>query len=149
MPASPQNFKLQVDQWTAKAREAPMLVVKETIQELNNQIVATSPFKTGYLRGSYFADLNVVPSGTGAVGRPSTAAVNLIALRLKPGDTYTMGNTAKYARRLEYGFVGTDSKGRQYNQMGRYWVRSVLVRFQAISNAAATKVAERLDALAP
>jgi len=154
---TPEQFMLDIDAWTEKAKAAPMLVIRETIQDLNNEIVTTSPGPgnstnknprpgepTGFLRGSYFADVNTVPSGTGSIGRNSTAAVNAVAVLFQPGQTYVMGNTAKYARRLEYGFVGEDSLGRTYNQSGRYWVRGVLNRASVIAMEAATRVAGKL-----
>lgn len=138
------SIKLQVEKWAAKAKEAPMVVVKETIQEMNNWIIPTSPFKTGYLRGSYFAALNQIPAGKGAIGREASAAVNAVLVGMKAGDKYYMGNTAAYARRLELGFVGTDSLGRTYNQRGRFWVLNVVSQAPAISNRIAESVAARL-----
>ena len=41
---------------------------------------------------------------------------------LKLGEVFMMRNNAVYAMRIEYGFVGTDSLGRHYNQQGRYFV---------------------------
>ena len=141
MPTSPDAFIMQVKLWTDKAKAAPMLVIRDAIQEINNEIISTTPYVTGYLSGSYFADINGIPSGAGSVGRPSTAAVNAVAATLNAGDTYIMGNTAKYARRVELGFVGTDSLGRKYNQHGRYWMKAVLNRAPQIAAASAARLA--------
>jgi hypothetical protein len=136
----PQQFNIDITKWVEKAKAAPMAVVRETIQMVNNEIVATTPVKTGFLRGSYAAAINTVPAGTGS-GGAATAALNAVAAQLRPGDTYVMGNTAAYARRVEYGFVGADALGRNYNQKGRYWMRAVLANVSNIAMEAATRVA--------
>lgn len=134
------QFVLSVDKWVEKAKAAPMLVIKETIQDINNEIVVNTPVLTGYLRGSYFAAVGQMPAGQGSPGR-GVAAANAVAATLKAGDVYYFGNTAKYARRLELGFVGVDSLGRSYNQMGRFYMRDVLARASDIAMAAANRVA--------
>lgn len=140
--STPQQFLLACDQWHEKAKAAPLLVIRETIQEINNEIIANTPVDTGFLRASYFASVGALPSGEGGAG--SAAAVNGLAATLQPGQTYYMGNVARYARRLEYGFVGTDSLGRTYNQRGRFFMSSVLARAAAIANAVAARVGARL-----
>lgn len=140
---SPQQFNIDVTKWVEKAKAAPMAVARETIQALNNEIIANTPVKTGFLRGSYAAAINTIPIGAGGLG-DATAAVNAVAANLKPGQTYVMGNTAVYARRLEYGFVGQDSLGRTYNQKGRYWIKAVLANVSNIAMLAAARVAARL-----
>lgn len=140
---TPQRFLLTVDSWVEKAKAAPMAVIRETVQDLNNEIIANTPVVTGNLRGSYFAAVNSIPSGAGTAGRVSSVAINALAANLNPGDVYFMGNTAAYARRIEYGFVGADSLGRQYNQQGRFYMRRALERVDEIAAAAAARIASR------
>lgn len=132
-------FIAAVLNWTEKAKKAPLLVIQETIQIINNRIVETTRVDTGFLRGSYFASINEPPEGEGSIGRDSSA-INAVAFDLKPGDTYYMGNTAVYARRVEYGFVGKDSLGRSYNQQGAYTITAVIAQASSIFNEAAEKV---------
>ena len=54
------------------------------------------------------------PPPAGDVG----AAVALLSL----GDVISLGYQAIYARRQNYGFVGQDSLGRNYNQQGAHFV---------------------------
>lgn len=55
------------------------------------------------------------------------AAVSPISVKKSPGQVEVLvGSTAEYARRLEYGFVGTDKKGRRYNQQPRPFLRPAL-----------------------
>lgn len=137
---SPEAFTAVVAAWTEKAKAAPLAVLREGIQDLNELIITTSPYKTGYLRGSYYAAIDQIPQGDGQAGRDSSAAVNLVAAQLQMGQTYIMGPTARYARRLEYGFVGQDSLGRTYNQAGRFWIAAALSQASAIFEAAAQRV---------
>lgn len=145
-PGSPDQFMVSIDRWTEKAKLAPMVVVKETVQTMNNEIVEGTPVKSGFLRGSYFAALNRIPFGQGSpgLGGASSAAINAVVGQIKPGDTYIMGNTASYSRRVELGFVGIDSLGRRYIQRGRYFMRSVLARANLIAEAAAARVAAQM-----
>lgn len=133
-------FKRVVLDWVAKAKAAPIVVARETIQDMNNEIVATTPVDTGFLRASYYAAVNEIPSGEGGAG---TSAINAPLVTLNPGDTYVMGNVAAYARRVELGFVGQDSLGRTYNQRGRFWIAAVVGRAAQIMEAAAARVLAR------
>lgn len=145
---TPKQFALDVAKFAEQAKANLRLTMIETIQDINEQIVVRSPGPpgkdgkaTGFLRGSWHAALNHVPTGRGQAGVIPTSRLNLVAAQIQPGDVYFLGNTAKYARRLEYGFVGTDSLGRTYNQVGRYWVQGVMNRASAICLAAAKRVA--------
>jgi hypothetical protein len=64
--------------------------------------------------------------GGGAMGSTSYVAV-LAGMDI--GDTLTFAWTMPYARRIELGFVGTDSAGRTYNQPGRFFVSRNAERF--------------------
>jgi hypothetical protein len=48
---------------------------------------------------------------------------------LKIGDIVRFAWTAPYALRIEHGFTGTDSRGRTYNQAGRFFVGHNAARF--------------------
>lgn len=140
MADNSEAFRRVVLAWVDKAKAAPIEVVRETVQDMNNAIVASTPVDTGFLRASYYASLNEIPSGQGGTG---TSAINAILVDLKAGDTYVMGNVAAYARRVELGFVGQDSLGRTYNQRGRFWIAAVLDRAGQFMEAAAARVGAR------
>lgn len=129
-----------VFEWTQKALDRAMDAVRLAIQNMNNEIVVATPVDTGFMRSSYFASVNVIPSGQGGAG---TAAINAVAMALKPGDIYYLGNVAVYARRVEYGYAGTDSLGRTYNQPGRFWMANVVDRASIFLSEAAQEVAGR------
>lgn len=146
-PGTPRQFHLDIVAWCNKVNADIRATYIETIQDINEQIVVRSPGPpgkngkaTGFLRGSWHAALNHVPTGRGARGVNPTSRLNFVAAQIQIGDVYYLGNTAKYARRLEYGFVGTDSLGRTFNQAGRFWVQGVMNQATAIAREAAIRV---------
>lgn len=135
-----ENFLKAVVEWTERGATDKLLdVAREAIQAMNAEIVQNTPVDTGFLRSSYFASLNEIPSGPAGAG---TVAINVPLTELKVGDVYYLGNTAVYARRVEMGFVGTDSLGRYYNQVGRFWIANVVDRWKVFLEDAVTKVQE-------
>lgn len=138
------TFTAAIDKWAEKARADTRAVAIVSIQDLNEEVVARTPVLTGFLRGSWYAGLNGIPTGTGNLdpsGGGVIARVNLITANLKLGDVYFMVNNAVYAKRMENGFVGQDSLGRTYNQPGRAFVRATLNEAPRIAQAAAQRVA--------
>lgn len=134
-------FLKQVDTWVERAKlnskNAPVLAIKE----MNRQIIAEWPVKTGFSKGSWFAGLNSRPSRRkGAIGRDSLGEMNAVADRLKPGDVYYVVNTARYANRVEYGFTGTDVLGRRYDVRGYHVLSRVLARARSIARTAIGKL---------
>ncbi|WP_244424753.1 hypothetical protein [Methylobacterium nodulans] len=53
------------------------------------------------------------------------------------GDVITAAYTTAYARRLEYGFVGQDSLGRNINQAGLGWTRRAAQQWPRLVEEAA------------
>lgn len=51
------------------------------------------------------------------------------AVTLEPGGVDTFAWTAPHSARIEFGFVGEDSLGRQYEQAGRFFVSEHAVKF--------------------
>jgi len=100
---------------------------------------------TGFLRGSWYASIGD-GGGSSSAGKPDVsggiaiATVNAALQRAKAGDTIYLLNGAKYAMRLEFGFVGTDSLGRKYNQAPRAFVRSSVSEFPRIVAQAAQRL---------
>jgi hypothetical protein len=59
------------------------------------------------------------------------------------GDTVIAAYTAKYARRIEYGFTGTDSAGRSYSQRGTRFVALAAQQWQRIVNEVCAEAKSR------
>jgi hypothetical protein len=62
---------------------------------------------------------------------------------IKPGETIFLGWTAKYSRRLNFGFVGADSLGRVYNQSGYGFAEATATKWPAIVQRQAAKMGGR------
>lgn len=131
----------------AQTTEANLLALaRQSIQELNEKVVATTPVDTGFLRGSWQPSIGQPGGGYGNGQKRSQISVTVneaIALTnsLKLGDYFFMTNNAVYARRIEYGFVGKDSLGRNYNQAGRYWINDAVKAWPTIVSKVAKELA--------
>lgn len=133
----PQNdFSVQVTEWVNKAKDKANAVFRGIAEEALGRVKELTPVKTGYLRANFVDVLNPIeiPSPT------ASPPVGLAISRAKIGDTIYIVNPVRYARRIEYGFVGRDSLGRLYNQKGRFMVTQTVAEMEAI----ATRVAERM-----
>lgn len=78
--------------------------------------------------------------GSGKVRYEVLDDYGAIIAQLRIGDRLYMGFQAPYAHRLEYGFTGTDSLGRKYNQSGRHFVGSAALRWDTIVAEQAAKL---------
>ena len=105
---------------------------------VQNAAKQQSPFLTGTLRRSIHIggheELN--PDGEGGnVPEPEIDGASVAVY---------IGTDVEYARRIEYGFNGTDSLGRQYSQAARPYLRPAADENQA---AVRTEVGEALREL--
>jgi hypothetical protein len=140
MPATPEQFKIDVSKWVDGAKDKLRRFAIEFVQDVAQEIVEVTPWKTGNLRASWYATINDSGSApAGGIG--DVASLGLVAANLKLGDVYRMQNGAVYAMRVEFGFVGLDSLGRHYNQAPRAFVRNTLARADTIAAATAAKIA--------
>ncbi len=137
--ADTKDFTVQIDAFVQKAKGRALAFAQEFCNDIGEATVEATPVITGNLRASWWGSLNapVVPQeGQGNVGN-----LSMVTSELQLGDVYYMNNGAAYAMRVEFGFVGTDSLGRKYNQAPRSFVRSTLDRASSIAEAAAQRVA--------
>jgi len=107
----------------------------EFIQDLNQKVVEATPYKTGNLRGSWYAGLNGEPdaaSGPPDAGGAAIARMNLVAAELKLGDVYYAVNGANYA-----GFVENGTS----KMAGRFFVAGTVNEAPAIAEATAARLA--------
>lgn len=136
-------------QWDSLAERARVSLrdfLIEFFQQLGNKLVEATPVKYGFLRGSWHAAVNSEPEGgtsgvTDPGGAMANARITAAAASVQVGDIFYIVNTAAYAARLEYGFVGADSLGRVYNQQPRRFVLQVV----SLAREIALGVARRLS----
>jgi hypothetical protein len=147
------SFSASVKNWSDKAIRNAELIVKQSIQDVGEEmtqpkdgLVRGAPFEEGVvpvdegeLINSAFVDVGGVQTAKGGGGQPPSFTAALAGF--KAGEFVIIGFTAAHARRREYGFSGTDSKGRSYSEPGRFFVRNAVQQWNGIvqRNAARLK----------
>lgn len=144
------SFSAQVKGWTEKAKRNEVLVFRQAVQYLADAILLNKhkggnlPFELGNLRRSMRASTASMPSViSGQKEFPENEGqITATIAGAKITDTIYLGFQADYALRMEYGFVGTDSLGRKYNQTGNNFVGSAAQRWQEFVDKAAKEIGE-------
>lgn len=103
------------------------------------------PVDTGFLRASLRVTKDsplgmTAASTTGVAITYSDAAAALVIGTAEIGDTLYASYTAKYAARINYGFAGTDSLGREYNQRGYQFVGLAAQKWPQIVSAVVARL---------
>ncbi len=133
-------FYASVDAWVTKVREREDRVVQLSAQLALQRIKELTPVKTGNLRASWIllrgSQAELLSGGELRVADSQTSV-----LSLRAGDAWTIANPAPYARRINYGFVGTDSLGRHYDQPGVHMLEKVITELPDIVARASAIVA--------
>lgn len=146
------TFKLaDLPRWAAEKSELLNVV---TQQSTNNLVLKASQTAAGVTRGGTVqrgkvprADGILANSlrsslyGTASMSQIGEASHTLVVGGMQAGDVARFEWTAPYARRMHYGFTGTDSLGRSYNQPGWYWVDEAVLHWQAIVDDVVRRVA--------
>lgn len=120
-------------------------LLRNSVQELANVAAKTIPnggrvpVKTGNLARSVVVDTKPPQIIEGL----ATGDYSLGVAKIKPGDTVFIGWSAKYSRRINYGFVGADSLGRVYNQQGHGFAEAAAAQWPSIVAREAAKLAKR------
>jgi len=156
------RFFAQVDEWCTQAEDRLLWIFMEAVQRVISKMQEVGPSKarggqgtghmpvdTGYLRSSLVVQLNNL-SATKTVKPKDVQAfayddsqVSMVIVAAKLGDSIYAAYTAAYARRLEYGFSGTDSAGRTVNQEGYAFVRLAVQQWQSIVNEVVAEAKSR------
>lgn len=157
------SFSAQIDEWVAATEVRMLAVFRESAQRViaemqkvgpsvanpDGGVGGNMPVDTGFLRASLLATLNspatemTFKDSDVEVYTWQEGQVQLVILGAKIGDVIYAVYTASYARRMEYGFSGTDSLGREYNQEGYGFVRLASQKWQDIVSAVAAEAKAR------
>ncbi len=116
---------------------------KQVQGPVNRSGTGRLPVDTGNLRRSFMASSTAMPTIKAADTEFAEADISLVIGGAALGSTIFMGFQAEYAMRLEYGFVGTDSAGRLFNQSGYGFLHAAIQRWPQIVQAAEAKVRGR------
>lgn len=125
------SFADLVGDWAAETQDRIDVVYARSVELLGDELTMTRPeggrvpFLTGNLARSLLASTTAMPmQGTdgakysGGVG----SSLGTITATLTAQEEVWLGYQANYAHRLNYGFVGQDSAGRNINQEGAHFV---------------------------
>jgi hypothetical protein len=74
--------------------------------------------------------------------------MNQVINNAKAGTTIFVGYVAAYAKRLHWGFTGTDKAGRKYSQQGNPWVLLAAQRWPQIVRQVQAELAGQIFATA-
>lgn len=130
------TFKFaNLDEWTRQTEARMLAVVKQSIQDVA-EVAQTPkaqggnmPVDTGTLRNSFMSSLN----GSTYLTGPESYVMVLGGLNIGNVATFGWGGLASdYALRQNYGFIGQDSLGRNYNQQGNFFLEGALAQFPRI-----------------
>jgi len=122
------SFSNQVLKFNAEAKENSSLILRTAVDSLHKEIARPKsvggnlPYDTGNLGRSAKVDTVSFPE-VDAVNREYTLQdISFTINGIEYGKPVYIGFQAPYAPRQNYGFVGQDSLGRNYNQAGNYFV---------------------------
>lgn len=130
------TFSATVKQFTIDAKENTSLIFREAADKLAKEVIRTKsnggflPHDTGNLGRSFAASTTDMPQINQAEAEYGAVNTEFVIAGVDAGDTLYMGFQAAYAARANYGFIGTDSLGRTYNQTGNYFVENAAFKWQ-------------------
>lgn len=141
---SEREFKATLGAWANKVDANLDALARQSVLRMSRNVVQATPVDTGFLRGSWQpaigAPAAVSSSSADQTGVGAMSKVALTISGIKPGVRFFMTNNARYAMRLEFGFVGQDSLGRTYNQQGRFYVGNEVKRWPLVVEALAKEL---------
>jgi hypothetical protein len=149
------SFAATIGDWAREELERSEAVFQMAAQTVANEVRTSvaeggrMPIDTGNLRRSLMASTAEMPSVKPEQTDFADGGVEMVIGGAELGSTVYLGFQAAYALRMEYGFVGTDSLGRVYNQTGFGFVEAVAQRWQQIVNEAEMNVRGRFEGGSP
>jgi hypothetical protein len=151
------GFTATIEAWVAASKLFTEAVIKESTQEvvrlMKEPISAggNMPVDTSFLQNSLVGapgeavpPINPQADGTGGPQVGNAAAIESIIASWQPGQSMSFGFIAAYAARQNYGFTGTDSLGRNYNQSGRHFVELAVQQWPAIIEKSQRRLAANM-----
>lgn len=138
------SFSAAIGDWASATPRRIEAVHKRSLEKLAVEMTRTKaeggnvPFDTGNLYRSLTASTSGLPptSNQPSAGSNATAVIATIS----PSQPLYLGYTAAYARRINSGLVGADSRGRVYNQQGNHFVERAIAMWPQIVDESAREV---------
>lgn len=127
-------------EWAERTKANIEAIHKRSIEMLAEEMSRTKPqggrvpFDKGNLARSLLASTQAMPKTSEAISSGSN--VGAVVAMMRVDQPVWLGYQAGYARRMNNGFVGADSKGRVYNQAGNHFVEGAIAQWpQIVQNA--------------
>lgn len=130
-----EDFDVYIDKWVAKARRKSQKVLAAVALAAESRVKELTPVVTGNLRSRWAVEVRSGLDSTEAASKP-VAEVEL-------GDKIRIVNGAEYARRVEYGFVGKDSLGREFHTKGAGMVQQTVKELPQIIKSVLSDIGKR------
>lgn len=132
-------------QWSRDQQDNLLRVFQRALVLLGRELIRTRddggtlPKDTGNLARSLLAQIGTQVQISDATDFAGTD-VGVIAVQAMLGDEVFFGYQAAYAKRQNFGFVGEDSLGREYNQQGAGFVERAVNMWPQIVDQAVAEV---------
>jgi len=128
-------FQVQVERWVAKAQADANAAMMATATDALARVKELTPVVTGNLRANW----TIMLQGAADTIDGNVNSQDVIA-KFEVGDQIIIGNPVVYAPRVNWGFTGTDSLGRHYNQNGKYMIEQTVAEMPAIAANATARI---------
>jgi hypothetical protein len=138
------SFSAQIQQFRDKVDKRLTFVLQHSFEQVMEIAQTTKgaggnlPFEWGFLRGSLVSYVNGSQAGKGEDSY--TVAIQGVEW----GDEVSSFWTVAYARRMNYGFTGTDSAGRTYSQAGNFYRENAVAGWQQIVHFMASQAQRQI-----
>ena len=121
------DFAAQVRAFAERSKRKQEVIFRTSAARVLEE--ANVPESAG---GRMPVDTSFLMNSRGATVSPGGALQDAppVFARMQVGETVQAGWSAVYAMRQEFGFMGQDSLGREYNQGGKAFLRTALQRWQ-------------------
>lgn len=141
MATQGQQFVADLEAMVVGAQGRMEGVARQALQETCEQVVQNSPVLTGFFRGNWQPSIGAPPQNLGPqtpsentadadkLADKGAAQLSLLIAQFKLGQVFFFVNNTAYGPRLENGFTGRDSLGREIHQRGRFFIRNALARW--------------------
>ena len=145
------NFAATISEWGRAEMERAEAIFQASAQAVANEVRTTVneggrlPIDLGNLRRSLMASTADMPTVKPDQAEFTDSGIEMVIAGAELGSTIYLGFQAAYALRMEYGFVGTDSLGRTYNQSGFGFVTAAAQRWPQIVAEQEAKIRSRFE----
>lgn len=103
---SGRQFNLRIRGWAKSTTEKLDALARQSCQQIAENVVLSTPFDTGFLRGSWQPSLHKPVAAKGSPDKSGMGVISSIGLTvsgMKAGDIFFLTNNAAYGPYVEFG----------------------------------------------